>query len=282
VEEFALTFNGYGYFGDAECAVVADRTRRLHGAGLLDLATNAELRNLLFFTQRAVRHQGDGIGENELRMVHEVLAALRDRLLGVLPLADATDDDLRADPETTPLPATWFGAMLDGVFDERQLLAQLLCRVAPEGPVVACACRGLLRLLAPADAWHVRLEAGYPATDSAPAGRADLLVRAVDRAGEPDWVFEWKPLWERGFGECVGGIKKDIAKVRARERGCAMVFAYGVRTAPGRHSASVAREPLDATVGRAVEALGPALRSSRAVSVSANGIEADFRLLAWR
>ena len=114
LEEFAQTFGGFGYFGIDGGAVAAARARKLHSHGLLDLASTSELRNLLFFTQRAVRHVGYGVGESDLRMVHDVVEVLRGRLQDE-PLSEATDDDLAAPLAGTPLPASWFGAMLDGL-----------------------------------------------------------------------------------------------------------------------------------------------------------------------
>jgi hypothetical protein len=284
IEEFALTFNGYGYFlGFDGCAEQAARTRKLHQAGLLELASTSELRNLLFFTQRAVRHVGDGPGDDDTRMGHDVVEVLRDRLLVSPPPVDSTPDELDARLESTPLPAHWFGAMLDGLVDEQGLIGPLLCRVSPEVTVVACAAQGLLRILHVTSSWEVRIEAGYSATATSPAGRTDLVVRAAAHDDpRPEWVFEWKPLWERGFKENIGGIKKDLGKVRRHPLGCALVFAYEVSKAPKPFEKSITRERLELTVHRAIEALGPPMRQSRGVQLRGQELEAEFRLLAWR
>lgn len=197
------------------------------------------------------------------------------------PLIEATVDDLSSQVESTPLPVSWFGAMLDGLVDERSLLAPLLCRVSPADTAVACACRGLLRLLWPRNAWHVRLEAGYPPKESTGRGRIDLLVQRSAGEKGPEWVFAWKPLWQRDFKEDIASIKKDLAISGGRQRGCVIAFAYEVGKAPEAHAKFVTNEPLDVTVRRATEVLGPPIRRSRNIAVRSDDVEGDFALLAW-
>ena len=271
IEPFALTFHGYAYFGSDQCAVVAERTRKLCDAGLLELASLAELRNLLFFTQRAVRHVGYGIGEDDLRVVRETLDALRARVPDVPP-ASVSDDELRAAPTTSALPAAWFGAMIDGILDEEELLATLLSRVSSEPAFVACACRGLLRLLAPGSDWQVHLEADR---------RTDLLVRSPD--GDKTWAFEWKMLWDRGFKENLAGIRKDLTKIASRERACALAVAFAVHRAPAGCERCIVDVPLETTIRRAVgaDALGPPIRRSNVTSIKTGDVEAEWALLAW-
>jgi hypothetical protein len=72
--DFALTFDGYAFWGSfAECARVAN-TRR-HGS--LD-----ELRTCLFFAQRAWRHLGEPPDEAEMAYVRSLVRMIRDRVPG--------------------------------------------------------------------------------------------------------------------------------------------------------------------------------------------------------
>jgi len=162
--------------------------------------------------------------------------------------------------------------MLDGLVDERGLLAPLLCRVSAEYAVVAAAARGLLRLLAPRVEWNVRLEA---------KNRTDVLVERTGEAVE-EWAFEFKMLWERGFKQNIRGITSDLRKVRALRRGCAIACAFAVQRAPPRHQNFETRESLESTVSRAVDGVGAPLRVSRDILVHDNDVDASLRLIAWR
>ena len=72
IGEFALTFNGYEYWGSFEkCAEVANR----RNPGNL-----VEARTCLFFLQRALRHQGDGPDENDYEYIGMLLGKIREFL----------------------------------------------------------------------------------------------------------------------------------------------------------------------------------------------------------
>ena len=71
---FALTFNGYDYWGSFErCAEIAN-------APLNASATLTELRTRLFFEQRSYRHMGEEPSEEGRSYLIELLDAMKKRV----------------------------------------------------------------------------------------------------------------------------------------------------------------------------------------------------------
>lgn len=259
-ERFALTYNGYGRWGDATAlANVAKRVGALIRAGEVALATEDELRGLLFFEQRAARHAG---GEPE----PAVLTATLEELARRLPPRPVVDPN---QPAFDGLPVQLLGAMVDGIRDQAAVITTAATRVAPENAVVLAAALGLRRYLF-----------GRPETVLVEKqNRTDLLVTS-ERA---TWAFEWKTAWERGFGENVGGIRDDRAKLAKHEsRGAVLAFCYAVREPECDRSA---REPLATTVqrfeGAPPKGVGPAVLRSEPFVLADCGVVVDAQVLVW-
>ena len=70
LQRFALTFDGYGVFGDA-CGEIANARRH---------TTLSELRGCLFFEQRRHRHFGDPPGPDDLRYLRSLVDEIRRRV----------------------------------------------------------------------------------------------------------------------------------------------------------------------------------------------------------
>lgn len=65
IREFALAFNGYGYWGSSEeCARIANSGR---------METMAELRTCLFFEQRRWRHVGESPDAASMKRIRDLL-----------------------------------------------------------------------------------------------------------------------------------------------------------------------------------------------------------------
>jgi len=72
VADFALTFNGYKYWGSFEkCAEVANK----HSD-----ATLTDLRTCLFFEERRWHQYGDEPNEEEMKYIHNVVEKIRERI----------------------------------------------------------------------------------------------------------------------------------------------------------------------------------------------------------
>lgn len=72
IQEFALTFDGYGYWGSFErCAEIANR--REHDSLI-------KLRTRLFFEQRRWRHFGEEPDGEALAYIHGIIEAIREKL----------------------------------------------------------------------------------------------------------------------------------------------------------------------------------------------------------
>lgn len=82
IGRFALTFNGYAYWGSFEkCGDVANRwaeawRKRRHLPHSL-----TDLRTCLFFEQRCWHHYGRSPDEESMRYVHALVEAIRDRIV---------------------------------------------------------------------------------------------------------------------------------------------------------------------------------------------------------
>ncbi len=82
IQEFALSFNGYEYWGSFKrCADLANKvakeyeqTRRLN-------CSLTELRTCLFFEQRRLRHFGYGPGEESMRYIHALIKEIRNKVV---------------------------------------------------------------------------------------------------------------------------------------------------------------------------------------------------------
>jgi hypothetical protein len=265
IEMFALTYDGCAQWGDGVAvAVAARRVEVFLEAHRLELATEDELRAFLFFEQRAWRQQGDA--PTNLRPHMEVVEALRERLASRPSVPPASVD-------SEAMPSNWFGAMVDGLVRHKELLFAVSARVAPEAVAVAAMANALARFL-PDHA--VDLEA-----TSHGIKRIDMLVRDAREGAEPEqWAFECKALWANGLGECVKGLKKDMAKLAKHSRGSVLAFAYAIHgprdIATGRRT----EEPLELTVRKAVERIGrrPAMLS--AVQPFEGG-QFEVQLLVW-
>jgi hypothetical protein len=69
IQEFALSFDGYAYWGSFErCAEIANTQ---------DHATLTNLRTCLFFEQRRWRHFGEEPDDATMKYVHEILVNIR-------------------------------------------------------------------------------------------------------------------------------------------------------------------------------------------------------------
>jgi hypothetical protein len=69
VANFALTFNGYKYWGSFEkCAEVANNHSE---------ATLTDLRTCLFFEERRWQHYGEEPGEEEMSYLHNLVEKIR-------------------------------------------------------------------------------------------------------------------------------------------------------------------------------------------------------------
>jgi len=159
--------------------------------------------------------------------------------------------------------------MASGIRDQSALLAVVLPRVSPELGVVAAAAYGLVREIK-GEPWRVLIE----------SKRRDLVVEHRD-THERYW-FEFKPLWSRGRGECLGGIEKDLEKVSQERNGYAVVFAYTVEKPPAGHDDRLTPGDLDSVVQKAVERLGRPVFSSSVVPIEGSGTLGAAQLLAWR
>ena len=72
IQRFALTFDGYSYWGSFErCAEVADAQRR---------ETLTDVRTCLFFEQRRWRHYGEEPDERAIAYIRALLEDLRTRV----------------------------------------------------------------------------------------------------------------------------------------------------------------------------------------------------------
>ena len=72
IQEFALSFDGYRYWGSFErCAGIANR--RDHGS-------LTELRTCLFFEQRRWRHFGEEPNADAMSYIHGIVDSIRDKL----------------------------------------------------------------------------------------------------------------------------------------------------------------------------------------------------------
>lgn len=97
------------------------------------------------------------------------------------------------------------------------------------------------------------------------------------------WALEWKTAWERGFGENVGGIRDDRAKLAKHgSRGAVLAFCYAVRAPECDRSA---REPLATTVqrfeGAPPKGVGPAVLRSEPFELADCGVVVDAQILVW-
>lgn len=71
IQRFALTFDGYGHWGQRECADVANSRRQ---------GTLTELRTCLFFEQRRWRHFGDDPDPETMTYIRSLLEQIRVRV----------------------------------------------------------------------------------------------------------------------------------------------------------------------------------------------------------
>lgn len=72
IQRFALTFDGYSYWGSFErCAEVADARRR---------ETLTDVRTCLFFEQRRWRHYGEEPDERAIAYIRALLEDIRTRV----------------------------------------------------------------------------------------------------------------------------------------------------------------------------------------------------------
>jgi hypothetical protein len=72
ISRFALTFDGYSYWGSFErCAEIANSRHP---------STLTELRTCLFFEQRRWRHSGEDPDQEALQYIHELVSQIRARV----------------------------------------------------------------------------------------------------------------------------------------------------------------------------------------------------------
>lgn len=72
IQSFALTFDGYTYFGSVAKLAAAVREERHE--------TLSEVRACLFFEQRRLRHIGEPPDEDDLLTIRRLLALIRKKL----------------------------------------------------------------------------------------------------------------------------------------------------------------------------------------------------------
>ena len=81
INEFALTFNGYEYWGSFDkCADVANQSYKIYVTkGRLPDSVNA-LRSCLFFEQRRWRHFGECPDEETMAYIHQIIESIRTKI----------------------------------------------------------------------------------------------------------------------------------------------------------------------------------------------------------
>lgn len=172
-------------------------------------------------------------------------------------------------------PAAWFNGFTEGIRAEEPLLTMLLPRVAPEATVVAAAALGLQRA-----AGDGALEIRFEASTNNGLSRVDMVVCAA--GNDRRWAFEWKLLWQPGLGECVGGIQRDLQKLKGQPRSAVLVFAFAVREAPQFCAPRITKVPLETTVGSAISKLGQEpYQKSDLLRTEQFGTRAEYQILAW-
>ncbi len=81
IGKFALSFNGYEYWGSFEkCAEIANRWRDAYHSESSLPDSLAELRTCLFFEQRRWRHFGLDPDEEGTNYIHAIVERIRERV----------------------------------------------------------------------------------------------------------------------------------------------------------------------------------------------------------
>jgi hypothetical protein len=81
IELFALSFNGYSYWGSFEkCADIANSGLDLWNEKRVLPDSLIELRTCLFFEQRRWRHYGISPGSEDLPYIHALVDAIRSKV----------------------------------------------------------------------------------------------------------------------------------------------------------------------------------------------------------
>jgi hypothetical protein len=76
ISEFALTFNGYGYYPDTCGEIANDAIERYGDCGVVPDSLS-ELRACLFYEQRRWRHFGEDLDAEALEYIHALVEAIR-------------------------------------------------------------------------------------------------------------------------------------------------------------------------------------------------------------
>ena len=129
--------------------------------------------------------------------------------------------------------------------------------------------------------YHVYLERKLPQFKKGPV---DLVLAPPSGDGRADWskayCFEFKMVWLRGLKDNVSGLKKDIEKLGAYDRGyvVGILFSFdgGPSWAPYAHKGDMGQ-----LVEKVVSGVGKPVYEGEVLPIANHEAEGKLKLVSW-
>ena len=81
ISRFALSFNGYEYWGSFDkCSEVVNKSAKIYRETEALAGSLTELRTCLFFEQRRWRHYGEQPSEQAMSYIHALIEGMREKV----------------------------------------------------------------------------------------------------------------------------------------------------------------------------------------------------------
>lgn len=148
-------------------------------------------------------------------------------------------------------------------------------------PLCGFAAERVLRILKP-DSFHITFE---KKVENISKGPIDLIILPIENNYTEDWhnpyVFEFKMVWDRGFGETTSGLKSDLEKLRGYNRGyvVGILFAFEneVDWAPYSHICDI-----ENLAERVKGVLQKPIFEGNTYLISSSDVRGRIKLIVWK